>query len=103
MAQQKKASKVGRNKAKCERYRARHGRTVGSKKPKKPGSNSTSRTYGAGTVHTVSATPNVELPFDDNQGTVEIGVALVSRNGESRRVHPNGGTRLLEVPAEWVR
>lgn len=100
MAQQKKTSKVGRNKTKCERYRTRKGESIGSKKPKKPGSNRTTRTYGAGASHV----PNDGLPFSLTQDqTVEIGVALVSRDGEARRVHPNGGSRLLSVPAGWLR
>lgn len=99
MAQKQKTTKNGRNKVKCQRYRTRKGK-VGSKKPRKPGSNRPTRTYGAGASHV----SNDGLPFSLTQDqTVEIGVALVSRDGEARRVHPNGGSRLLTVPAGWLR
>lgn len=84
MAQQQKTSKVGRNKAKCERYRTRKGRSTGTKKPRKAGSNPQQRTF---------AQANTELSSRISRYTrVDVAMSL-----------PMGGSRLLSVPREWVR
>jgi hypothetical protein len=80
MAQQKKASKIGRNERKCLSYRTRKGAT-GSKKPRKPGSNRQQRSY----IEPMAAAQPV------SRALIDVGFPL-----------PNGGSRLVDVPARWA-
>lgn len=77
-------TKVGRNEAKCARYRATHEHSDGSKRPKKPGSNPRPRV----TIPDTAAPRTLQVT--NHQTTVAFQMTATR-------------SRLLDVPKDWVR
>jgi hypothetical protein len=95
-AKQKKSSKVGRNKDKCNKYRMRKGSVDGSKRPIHKGSNQTTKRIAPLQTSSMEIVEGKDGKIGYFRPVEKPQMAEIQLHGKKGKQH------LVKVPVEWL-